>query len=75
MGYRIASPHGPGWRVPCLETTSLPERLHETCPGMYFTGDGCIRADDDGYYWMHGPCDDANVLATASAQPRLKVRS
>ena len=26
-------------------------------PGMYFTGDGCIR-DDDGYYWITGRVDD-----------------
>jgi acetyl-CoA synthetase len=26
-------------------------------PGMYFTGDACIR-DEDGYYWITGRVDD-----------------
>ncbi len=26
-------------------------------PGLYFTGDGCIR-DEDGYYWIAGRVDD-----------------
>ena len=26
-------------------------------PGMYFTGDGCMR-DEDGYYWITGRVDD-----------------
>ncbi|MEG9884661.1 MAG: acetate--CoA ligase [Hyphomicrobiales bacterium] len=28
-----------------------------TCPGLYFTGDGCKR-DGDGYYWITGRVDD-----------------
>ena len=26
-------------------------------PGLYFTGDGCVR-DEDGYYWITGRVDD-----------------
>ena len=29
-----------------------------TYPGLYFTGDGCLRRDEDGYYWITGRVDD-----------------
>jgi acetyl-CoA synthetase len=31
-------------------------------PGLYFTGDGCIR-DKDGYYWITGRVDDVMNVA------------
>ena len=31
-------------------------------PGLYFTGDGCIR-DEDGYYWITGRVDDVMNVA------------
>jgi acetyl-CoA synthetase len=44
-------------------------------PGLYFTGDGCLR-DDDGYYWITGRVDDVlNVsghrLGTAEIESAL----
>ena len=44
-------------------------------PGLYFTGDGCIR-DADGYYWITGRVDDVlNVsghrLGTAEIESAL----
>ena len=31
-------------------------------PGMYFTGDGCLR-DKDGYYWITGRVDDVIIVS------------
>ena len=31
-------------------------------PGMYFTGDGCMR-DKDGYYWITGRVDDVIIVS------------
>jgi acetyl-CoA synthetase len=47
----------------------------KTCPGMYFTGDGC-RRDEDGYYWITGRVDDViNVsghrIGTAEVESAL----
>ncbi len=44
-------------------------------PGLYFTGDGCLR-DEDGYYWITGRVDDVlNVaghrLGTAEVESAL----
>ena len=44
-------------------------------PGLYFTGDGCMR-DEDGYYWITGRVDDVlNVsghrLGTAEIESAL----
>ncbi len=44
-------------------------------PGLYFTGDGCLR-DEDGYYWITGRVDDVlNVsghrLGTAEIESAL----
>jgi acetyl-CoA synthetase len=44
-------------------------------PGLYFTGDGCMR-DEDGYYWITGRVDDVlNVsghrLGTAEVESAL----
>ena len=46
-----------------------------TCPGFYFTGDGC-RRDEDGYYWITGRIDDViNVsghrMGTAEVESAL----
>ena len=42
------------------------ERFHETYftqfPGLYFTGDGCLR-DADGFYWITGRVDDVINVA------------
>ncbi len=42
------------------------ERFHETYftqfPGLYFTGDGCLR-DSDGFYWITGRVDDVINVA------------
>ncbi len=55
------------------------QRFHETYfsqyPGLYFTGDGCLR-DEDGYYWITGRVDDVlNVsghrLGTAEVESAL----
>jgi acetyl-CoA synthetase len=55
------------------------ERFRETYfsrfPGLYFTGDGCLR-DEDGYYWITGRVDDVlNVsghrLGTAEIESAL----
>ena len=47
----------------------------KTCPGMYFTGDGC-RRDEDGYHWITGRVDDViNVsghrIGTAEVESAL----
>jgi acetyl-CoA synthetase len=57
-------------------TTSATSRpTSATCPGAYFTGDGC-RRDADGYYWITGRVDDVlNVSATAWARPSSRPRS
>jgi acyl-coenzyme A synthetase/AMP-(fatty) acid ligase len=36
---------------------TLPQTYFSTYPGMYFTGDGCLR-DEDGYYRITGRVDD-----------------
>jgi len=46
-----------------------------TYPGLYFTGDGCLR-DEDGYYWITGRVDDViNVsghrMGTAEVESAL----
>jgi acetyl-CoA synthetase len=51
------------------------ETYFSTCPGLYFTGDGC-RRDEDGYYWITGRIDDVlNVsghrLGTAELESAL----
>lgn len=51
------------------------ETYFSTFPGLYFTGDGCLR-DDDGYYWITGRVDDVlNVsghrLGTAEIESAL----
>ncbi len=51
------------------------ETYFTTCPGMYFTGDGC-RRDADGDYWITGRVDDViNVsghrIGTAEVESAL----
>ncbi len=51
------------------------ETYYSQYPGLYFTGDGCLR-DDDGYYWITGRVDDVlNVsghrLGTAEIESAL----
>ena len=51
------------------------ETYFSTCPGKYFTGDGC-RRDEDGYYWITGRVDDViNVsghrMGTAEVESAL----
>ena len=51
------------------------ETYFSTCPGRYFTGDGC-RRDEDGYYWITGRVDDViNVsghrIGTAEVESAL----
>ena len=51
------------------------ETYFSTCPGLYFTGDGC-RRDENGYYWITGRVDDVlNVsghrLGTAEIESAL----
>ena len=51
------------------------ETYFKTCPGMYFTGDGC-RRDGDGDYWITGRVDDViNVsghrIGTAEVESAL----
>lgn len=51
------------------------ETYFSTFPGLYFTGDGCLR-DEDGYYWITGRVDDVlNVsghrLGTAEIESAL----
>ncbi|WP_174279388.1 acetate--CoA ligase [Sphingomonas bacterium] len=50
-----------------------------TCPGLYFTGDGC-RRDADGYHWITGRVDDViNVsghrMGTAEVESALVLHA